>query len=253
MGKKNKKIDLPKDVLYDLYVNQQLSTVEIAALFDCTSVCIAQHLQKYGIPRRKPGEGVKLQRQHWSPEKEQQRSMKFKQTWHDTPDDVKKEIIAKRTKNSNSPESIQKAINTRTTNKTGIKSKAENKFFNDLVLVFGVDDVIHEYTDSEQYPFQCDFYIKSKNLFIEYQGHFTHGYEPYNPENIDHEDYLNLMRDKNIDTKTWTVRDPKKLNYALTHNTNLLLIYPNNDSYLVKNGNLTNVGKISAIDINDIG
>ena len=48
-----------------------------------------------------------------------------------------------------------------------------------LILFFDRDDIIRQYIDLQKYPFNCDFYIKSKDLFIEYQGHQTHGTKPY--------------------------------------------------------------------------
>ena len=44
-----------------------------------------------------------------------------------------------------------------------------------LVERFGEDDVVSQYWD-ERYPFACDFYILSRDLFIELNGLWTHGY-----------------------------------------------------------------------------
>ena len=74
------------------------------------------------------------------------------------------------------------------------------------------------------YPFICDFYIKSKDLFIEYQGHQTHGYEPYNKDSVEHEEYLNDMIYRGHDMFTWTKCDPKKLETAIKNKIKLLII-----------------------------
>ena len=39
-------------------------------------------------------------------------------------------------------------------------------------------DVITQYKD-DRYPFACDFYIPSLDLFIECNYHWTHGGKPY--------------------------------------------------------------------------
>lgn len=179
MSSKNKKLNLDKETLYDLYINQQKTSEEIAKIFDCTSKSVRNYLTNYKIPVRQNGEAVKLQRSKWSDEKEQARSKKFIQTWHDKSDEEKAEITAKRTKNINSPEAIIKAKETKLKNNTAKKSIAEEEFYNKLILFFDQDDVIRQYIDPQKYPFNCDFYIKSKDLFIEYQGHQTHGTKPY--------------------------------------------------------------------------
>lgn len=251
MGSKNKKLNLNKDSLYDLYINQNMTSKEVGEIFDCTSKSIRNYLKLYNIPIRPHGEAVKLERSKWSDEKEKARSLKFMQTWKDTPEERKQELIKARTKNINSPEAIAKANNSRLLNNTFRKSKAEDEFYNKLCIIFGEDDVKHGYTDS-RYPFICDFYIKSKDLFIEYQGHQTHGYEPYNKDSIEHEDYLNGMIHRGYDMSTWTRRDPNKLETAIKNKIKLLLIYPKNNSYFVRDGKIENLGKINAININDI-
>ena len=251
MSSKNQKLNIDRDKLYDLYVNQQMTSKEVGEIFNCSSKSIRNYLKLYGISIRPNGEAVKLERSKWSEEKEQARSKKFMQTWKDTPDDLKKEIIAKRIKNINSPEAIAKANETRLANDTFIKSKSENNYYSLLCTVFDKSDVIHGYTDV-RYPFICDFYIISKDLFIEYQGHQTHGYEPYDISSIEHEDYLNYMRYKGIDMRTWTERDPKKISTAIKNKITLLLIYPKNNSHLVTDGQMINLGRINPIDINDI-
>ena len=52
--------------------------------------------------------------------------------------------------------------------------------------------------------------------------------------------------------KIFTNRDPYKLATAKQNKINLLLIYPKNDSYLVTNGNIKNIGKFDVTKINDL-
>lgn len=50
-----------------------------------------------------------------------------------------------------------------------------------LVGLFGEDDVVSQYKDS-RYPFHCDFYVRSRDLFIELNASWTHGGHWYNPD-----------------------------------------------------------------------
>lgn len=245
----NNSLNIPKDELYDLYINQKLTSNEIAQIYNCSSKTIRNWLSKHDIPIRDDGEAVKLERSKWSNEKELERSKKFHQTWLEKPQEEKDEMQRKRLEhpNTNSPESILKAHQTRLKNGTSNESISELNFIHKLELIgIDKDDIIHHYIGDSRYPFNCDFYIKSKDLFIEYQGHWTHGPEPFDRNNKNHLEYLNKMENKNINMSTWTIRDPKKLNTAINNKINLLLVYPRNKTYLIQNG------KIITIDINDI-
>ena len=253
MSSKNKPISIDKEVLYDLYINQMMTSKEIGDMFDCTSKCIRNYLSKYGIPIRQSAEAIKLERSKWSEEKERERSLKYMQTWANKSQEEKDIAVQKRISNPNvnSPQSIQKARETKLRNGTYRMSKSEDGVYQQLVTILGAEDVLRGYIDS-RYPFNCDFYIPSKDLFIEYQGHQTHGTEPYDPTNLEHLSQEELMTIHHIDTKTWTQRDPRKLELAKKNKIKLLLIYPRNDTYLVKDGEIENLHKFNLVNINDI-
>lgn len=89
-------------------------------------------------------------------------------------------------------------------------------------------DVIRQYRDKIKYPFICDFYIPSLDLFIELNFHWTHGGHPYNAEKD--KEQLEFWKSKNstyYDTaiNTWTVRDVNKLETAKRNNLNYLVFY----------------------------
>ena len=72
---------------------------------------------------------------------------------------------------------------------------------------------------SEEYPFFCDFYIPSKDLYIEFNGLWTHGYHPFDKDSL--EDQKTLEEWKSKDNKffdnaiqTWTERDVAKRQIA---------------------------------------
>lgn len=75
------------------------------------------------------------------------------------------------------------------------------------------------------YPFACDFYIPELDLYIEYQGHFSHGKEPFNPHKEEHIKKVELWKSKNKRSyndaiNVWTVRDPLKRETARKNNLN---------------------------------
>ena len=87
-------------------------------------------------------------------------------------------------------------------------------------------DVLYQYR-CEKYPFVCDFYIPSIDLFIEYQGTWTHGNFPFDEKDERCITELNFMKEKAQTSdfyynaiETWTIRDVKKRNFAKEHNLN---------------------------------
>ena len=55
-------------------------------------------------------------------------------------------------------------------------SKEEDKIYNILTSKF--PNTKRQY-NSDLYPFNCDFYIPEIDTYIEYQGYWIHGNEPY--------------------------------------------------------------------------
>lgn len=140
---------------------------------------------------------------------------------------------------SKTTECQQKVYNTKTKNKTHTKSKQEEKAYNLLLTKFSKNDIIRHYK-SKLYPFQCDFYIKSLDLYIEYNGYWTHGWDnnkclgSFDKSNKEHilvlqkwnkkmceinfKNQLKSQYEKAI--KTWTVLDPLKLKTAKDNKLN---------------------------------
>lgn len=115
------------------------------------------------------------------------------------------------------------------------KTKPEIFIENFLVDIFGRDDVLYSYVDIDRYPFKCDFYVPSEDLFIEVHAGWRHNTIPFDPNNeqclkeleiwkqksVDHPNYLNAIYQ-------WTELDVKKLNIAIKNNLNFVRLYPNN-------------------------
>ena len=66
---------------------------------------------------------------------------------------------------------------TKKKNKSFCGSKEEDLCFK--LIKEKYNDAIHQFKDNERYPFNCDIYIPSLDLFIEYQGSEFHGKKPY--------------------------------------------------------------------------
>ena len=97
-------------------------------------------------------------------------------------------------------------------------------------------DVIYQYSD-ERYPFKCDFYIPSLDLFIEYNGYWTHGKHPFNPNSKTDLDILEKWENKDnkqykIAIKVWTETDPLKRNIAKEYNLNFIELWYNDYKYI---------------------
>ena len=133
---------------------------------------------------------------------------------------------------------IEKGKNTKLKNGTYATSKIEQELFKELKTQYGENNIIHNYK-SEQYPFACDFYIKTYNLYIEIQGNWTHGKHPYDINDINDNNILNKWKNKktqyyNSAINVWTIKDVNKRNLAKEHNLNYIEIFSINLNYCKK-------------------
>ena len=129
-------------------------------------------------------------------------------------------------------EIINKICETKWKNKTFNSSKIEHLFLQYLQNRFGNDDVLSQYKSIE-YPYNCDFYIKSIHLYIEIQGYWTHGNHPYDEQNECDRNTLNKWKNKGSKKyleaiQTWTIRDVEKRNVAKDNKLNYLEIFSTN-------------------------
>lgn len=97
-------------------------------------------------------------------------------------------------------------------------------------------DCIRQYK-SELYPFNCDFYIPSLDLYIEYNGSHYHHYHPFDINDDNDINELNRLKEKAENSNahkngkksqydniiyTWTILDVKKRNIAQQNNLNYI-------------------------------
>ena len=122
-------------------------------------------------------------------------------------------------------------------------SKTEKDMVQNLKQEFGEDDVIAPYRD-ERYPFNCDAYIKSLDLFVEYNGTIEHQDHPFDPNSAEDAVVLKNLMEKasskphpnrydNI-IYWWTVKDPQKLKILRENNLNFKIIYPKSNIIIDK-------------------
>ena len=104
----------------------------------------------------------------------------------------------------------------------GPHSQQENRIYEVLCEKYGKDNIERQYKDDKRYPFYCDFYVKPLDLFIEYQGYFTHGTEPYDKDCVEHQNIVEELRRENHfgAIETWTIKDVEKRNTAKKNNLN---------------------------------
>lgn len=136
----------------------------------------------------------------------------------------------------------ERIYNTKKKNHSFIISSAEKDIEKFLIKKF--PDLKTQYRD-ERYPFSCDFYIPSLDLFIEYQGNWTHGGEKYDANNVEHQNKIYLWKLKSTELnfkgkpklaylnaiETWTLKDPMKRQTAERNKLNWLEFFNKEDLF----------------------
>lgn len=128
----------------------------------------------------------------------------------------------------------EKIYNTKLLNNSFNISYQEDVCFD--LLKEKYSDCIRQYK-SELYPFNCDFYIPSLDLYIEYNGSHYHHYHPFDINDDNDINELNRLKEKANNSNahkngkksqydniiyTWTILDLKKRNIAQQNNLNYI-------------------------------
>lgn len=119
---------------------------------------------------------------------------------------------------------VEKCTATKRRNGSFNASKPEEDSYKLLCNKFGIENVIRQYK-SKAYPFNCDFYIKPLDLYIECNYFWHHGGHWFNP--ADGADLTKLNTWKTRGGKcyakaiyVWTDLDARKRNAAVSNNLN---------------------------------
>ena len=272
-------MEITKEELKDLYYTQNLTRIDICKLLNISKGHFVRLCDKYSLHKNK-----------------EQIQQRFKQTCLERYDveapmqnkNIKNKAINtcinkwgvdNYTKTSEYKEIVSKAystgipqqkwINTRKALGSLSPSRKEDIIYEILTNHFGVYDVERQYNDTRYSNpennkcFDCDFYIKSLDLFIEYNGNWCHGkikgkyLGPYNPDNKEHQEMLEYWRykDKKLGSttkrsrnyytyaiKVWTITDPLKRRIAKQNNLNWLEFFTIEEvESFLNNGRFTKV------------
>lgn len=116
-------------------------------------------------------------------------------------------------------------------------SLAEHNFYLFLCNRYGQDNVIRQYSD-DRYSYSCDFYIKSEDLFIELNLHWTHGGRPFNKDDDFCKNKLSVWQEKAKTSKfymlaidVWTRRDTDKIKCAYNNSLKYITYYSKEEVY----------------------
>ena len=126
----------------------------------------------------------------------------------------------------------QKELITKIKNNSFNKSSQEEKIYTLLCNKFNTIKRQHK---TAAYPYRCDFYIEDIELYIEFQGHWTHGCAPYNKNNKKHQQILEKWEEKKdnkfykIAINVWTEIDPIKRKTAKNNNLNWIEFFTLDD------------------------
>lgn len=213
-----KEIVVDKDVLYDLYIKQNLLREEVAEKLGLKENLVKRKLHKFGIKKSVDGHIANIRKScmkkfglpngGWAPKTQAKIKKTNKERYGSESylqcEDYKKktaDTLAKRgvvnvfqleevkeksantmvrkygaRHNSQVPSIQKKRSETKRKNGTFHTSKPEQEI--KKLLEGRFPDLEYQYR-SELYPFSCDFYIPSLDLYIEYQGTWTHGRKPF--------------------------------------------------------------------------
>lgn len=120
---------------------------------------------------------------------------------------------------------------TKYNNHTFNSSKPEDDCYEFLCAKYGKDNVIRQFKDVVRYPFNCDFYIKPLDLFIELNLFPTHYKEPFDENNPVHIQHLERCKSEprnwieKQQVLVWAGSDVEKRKIAIQHGLNYLTVY----------------------------
>ena len=126
-------------------------------------------------------------------------------------------------------EILEKTFESQIKSKKGGTSKEEIKLYDLLCSKFGKDNVKLHYK-SEKYPFYCDFYVTSKNIYIEYNGYWMHFGHPFDIKNENDVKIMNQLYEKSKHSRDsyitagiiWMIKDVMKRKIAKINKLNFV-------------------------------
>lgn len=128
------------------------------------------------------------------------------------------------------PENVERALSVKRAHGSWRDSQPERDLHQLLIEHFGTLDVKPQYRDPDRYPWECDFYIPSRDLFIELNGFWTHGPHWFDTTDGEDQALLETWRKKDSDfyrnaVINWTHRDVQKRHCARDHQLNYAVFW----------------------------
>lgn len=149
-------------------------------------------------------------------------------------------------------------------------SRFEQKIFDYLKEIFDESDIISQYKDERyknqrtNYKWNCDFYIKSLDLFIEVQRTKEHNNHPFNPNDQNDLNELALLKQKEQEKlkeknytryssiiEGWTVIDPMKRQVAQENHLKYLELFDSKISFEEFKNLISNIDRKYNLDKNE--
>ena len=224
-NKKRKQTCLEKYGVENVHQSQEIKE-------KCKQTC----LEKYGVDNPAKDEAIKQKTKEtneklWPDKSNYHNLQKMKQTTIERFGSMNN-FYQWRYDNMDWETTINKQISTKRKNGTFNYSQPEEDLYKQLCEKYGQDNIKRNYKDNERYPFYCDFYIVSEDLFIELNRHWTHGGHSYNSNSLEDQKILAEWEEKSKTSQymeyaiyNWTVKDPLKLQTAKKNNLNYQIIW----------------------------
>lgn len=241
------KTQITKDALYTWYVTEDHSYSEAPRHYNISQYAFDKLCREYGIKKDRHKTCLKSvkTREEKAGGKELYNERLNEKRIHSIIDTYgsmenynnKRSLSLKNTWKENHADILSKVYHSKTLNNSFNSSSPEDRYYNYLREKYGEDDIVRQYKDS-RYPFMCDFYIKSEDLFIELNLNWTHGFHPFNPENPEDIKLLTRWEERAVTSKfyknavdVWTRRDVEKQKVAKENKLNYKCYYNEIEMY----------------------
>jgi tRNA1(Val) A37 N6-methylase TrmN6 len=127
----------------------------------------------------------------------------------------------------------QKVSNSKRENNTFHTSLTEDNMYEILCQIFGADDIERQFS-SIDYPYLCDFYVISRDMYIELNASWTHGYHWFDGLSESDCKKLSELKSKSDSNNyyanavyVWSERDIEKRECARKHKLNYIVFWDN--------------------------
>ena len=90
-------------------------------------------------------------------------------------------------------------------------------------------DFKQQYKEDKRYPFQADFYLPKRDLFLEFNGFWTHNSRWYTGDEYDLKQIENVSFLSSHEAAAWHTRDVIKRKTAKKNNINYVVLWDNHD------------------------